>query len=82
MSNTTINLNGGEPIYLLLGEDACREYAEGGCKAVMKAYNKNHLMFDTITINHNDDLFTLLESMDGWGDWGIISKKDYERLNK
>lgn len=80
MSKATINLNGGEPIHLLLGEDACREYAEGGVDDVIAAYEDGRIVYEVISINDGDNLFTLLSSMDGWGDWGIITKEDFDKL--
>lgn len=77
---TTINLNGGEPIYLLLGEDACREYEENGIDGVVERYEDNDLYFNSYIIKDGGSLFDLLEAMDGWNNYTVITKEEYEKL--
>lgn len=77
---TTINLNGGEPIYLLLGEDACREYEENGIDRVVQRYEDNDLGYGTHKIEDGGNLFDLLEAMDGWNNYTVITKEEYEKL--
>jgi len=80
MSKATINLNGGNTIYLLLGEEACDEYEENGIDGVVKRYEDNDLMYGHLQIREGDNLFSILNEIDGYNDWRVIKFEEYNKL--
>jgi hypothetical protein len=80
MSKATINLNGGETIHLLLGTEACNEYDGNGIDGVVERYEDNDLMYGHLQIREGDTLFYILNYIDGWNDWKIITAEEYALL--
>lgn len=80
MSKATINLNGGETIYLLLGTEACNEYDDNGIDGVVERYEDNDLFYGHLQIREGDTLFYILDFIDGWNDWKIITAEEYAKL--
>jgi hypothetical protein len=80
MSKATINLNGGDTVYLLLGTEACNEYEDNGIDGVVSRYEDNDLMYGHLQIREGDTLFSVLNDMDGWMDWRVITAEEYALL--
>lgn len=67
--------------YYLFGEDAVREYEENGIDGVVKEYENNELSFSTYAHNESKHSSCVLDQMDGWYNYAIILKEEYEKLN-
>ena len=80
MKQVLINLNGNSPAYLLLGEDACREYDENGIDGVLYQNDDNGMQYGTYLIDDGESLFSLLEAMAGWNDYCVITAEEYALL--
>lgn len=77
---TTINLNGGEPIYLLLGEEASNIYEDEGFDELLRLYEENQINVSTYKLEEGGNVFDLLEAMDGYLGYTIITKEEYDKL--
>lgn len=63
--------------YYLFGSDAVRMYNDGSTKDVIKS----GVEFATFAfIEGETKSWELAQAMDGWGDWAMIAKSEYESL--
>lgn len=67
--------------YYLFGEDACIELKTGGVEEVLKAFDRGELTYTTFAYDEREnESFDILNAYNGWNDFSIISKEEYEQL--
>lgn len=69
--------------YFLFGEAACKEYDEGGVDAVLSMRVNHGIDYGLFVWDEqNNQPQDILYPYNGWGDYYIITKEEYERLIK
>lgn len=67
------------PIYFLFGEDACRDWSEGGIKSLKKAVKNNE--YNPCTYEFTGNVIELMEQYTGWNDYCILTKEEFDKIN-
>jgi len=72
-----------EPVYVLFGIDAVTEFENEGLKGLAKAIRKNEVStFELQEFQANASPVEVLYATDGWNGYAILTKKEFQKLQK
>lgn len=71
------------PLHLLLGSEAVRTFEEEGIDTLIELINRGNITmaeYETIVVTDGDDLFRVLQMMEGYFNYLLISEEEYIKI--